>query len=88
AAVDVNVRSSSGSTPIFWASALGDAEIVQMLLGHGAEQHYTDKDGRSPLSVARSYGQSKVMDILLQDSAKVSVGRTIVDRVASLNQGL
>jgi ankyrin repeat protein len=76
-AVDVNVRSNSGHTPIFWASAAGEVEIVQMLLGHGAEQHYTDKYGESPLSVARSKGPSKVVDILVQDGTNVSVSRTM-----------
>ncbi|KAF2740308.1 hypothetical protein EJ04DRAFT_548375 [Polyplosphaeria fusca] len=79
-AVDVNVRSNAGRTPIFWASANGHAEIVGLLLGDGAEQHYTDEGGRSPLCVARSYGQSKVVDILTQDSVKVSVGGTIENR--------
>ncbi|OCK82507.1 ankyrin repeat-containing protein, partial [Lepidopterella palustris CBS 459.81] len=52
-AVDVNVRSLAGRTPLFWAAASGHSEVVQLLLDHGAEQKYTDEDGRSPLSIAQ-----------------------------------
>lgn len=52
-AVDVNVRSVSGRTPLFWATANGHSEVVKLLLDHGAEQNYTDKEGRSLVSIAQ-----------------------------------
>ncbi|CZR68380.1 related to heterokaryon incompatibility protein [Phialocephala subalpina] len=52
-AVNVNVQSTAGRTPLFWAAAHGHSKVVRLLLDHGAEPNYTDKDGRSPLSVAQ-----------------------------------
>ena len=31
-------------------------EVVKLLLNHGAEQNYEDKDGRSPLTIASIHG--------------------------------
>ena len=61
--VDVNVRSVSGHTPLFWSAASGYFEIVQLLLDYGAIQDYTDNDGRSPLSIAQLNGYSDVVDL-------------------------
>jgi ankyrin repeat protein len=49
------VRSIAGQTPLFWAAAYGYSEVVRLLLDHGAELNYADKDGRSLLSVAQFY---------------------------------
>ena len=65
-AVDVNVRSASGRTPIFWAAAKGYLEVVKLLLEHGAEYDYVDKDGQSPLSAAQDRGSDKVVEILVK----------------------
>jgi hypothetical protein len=63
-AVEVNVRSISGRTPLFWAAAKGYSEVVRLLLDHGAELNYTDKDGKSPLSIAQFYGEATVIAML------------------------
>jgi hypothetical protein len=63
-AVDVNVTDIHGRTPLFWPAADGYVEIVKLLLGHGAQQDYVDKEGKSPCMVARSYGQARVLDLL------------------------
>ena len=68
-AVDVNVRSIAGRTPLFWAAANGHSEVVRLLLDYGAEQNYTDKDGRSPLSVAQLYRQATVIAMLIRHKA-------------------
>ena len=62
-AVDVNVLSVPGRTPLFWAAAGGHSEVVEFLLNHGAKQNYTDKAGRSRVSVARA----DVIYILTED---------------------
>jgi len=67
--VDVNVLSTAGQTPLFWAAAYGHSEVVRLLLDHGAEQNYTDKDGRSPLSVAQFYHQATVIAMLIRHEA-------------------
>jgi tetratricopeptide (TPR) repeat protein len=63
-AVEVNVRSINGQTPLFWAAAFGYSEVVRLLLDHGAELNYTDKDGESPLSMARFRRQATVIAML------------------------
>ena len=63
-AVDVNVRSLTKHTPLFWAAARGHAEVVRLLLKHGAQQNCKDKDGRSPLIIARTKGQMQIINIL------------------------
>ena len=63
-AVDVNATSISNRTPLFWTAACGHVEIVKLLLSHGAEHDYHDVDGRSPLMIARLYGQTKVVNVL------------------------
>jgi hypothetical protein len=63
-AVEVNVRSIDGQTPLFWAAAFGYSEVVRLLLDHGAESNYTDKYGRSPLSMARFRRQATVIAML------------------------
>jgi hypothetical protein len=55
----------------FWASlyslhAFDARHDVSAAHPGGAEQNYTDKDGRSPLSVAQLYRRAGVMDILTQ----------------------
>ncbi|KAF2678670.1 ankyrin, partial [Lentithecium fluviatile CBS 122367] len=63
-AVDVNATSVSKRTPLFWPAASSYVEVVKLLLSHGVQQNYYDVDGRSPLMIARLYGQTKVVDIL------------------------
>jgi hypothetical protein len=71
-AVDVNAESVSQRTPLFWSAASGHVEIVKLLLGHGAQQDYTDTDGRSPLAIANYHGRAEVVDIVIKDNVKKS----------------
>lgn len=43
---------AQGSTPLIFASLLGRAEIVKMLLAAGADVHATDNNGVNALTVA------------------------------------
>lgn len=63
-AVNVNATSVSNRKPLFWPAAHGYVEVVKLLLDYGAQQNYEDKDGRSPLTIARIRGQIKVVEIL------------------------
>jgi hypothetical protein len=63
-AVDVNSRSIFGRPPIFWAAALGHKDVVKLLLKEGANPALADKQGQTPLSMAKQYGHDKVVQIL------------------------
>jgi ankyrin repeat protein len=63
-AVNVNVQSTARQSPLFWAAARGRSKVIRLLLDYGAEPNYTDKDGRSLLSVAQFYYQNTVVAIL------------------------
>ena len=67
--VRVNVRSVAGQSLLFPAAANGHVEVVKLLLGHGIEQNYVDKNGRSPFSVAQLYRRTDVIDILTRYNA-------------------
>lgn len=43
---DLNVRMLGGFTPLMSAHALGDEEIIRMLMGHGADPDLKADDGR------------------------------------------
>jgi ankyrin repeat protein len=63
-AVDINVRSISGRSPIFEAAAGGFEDIVELLLSGGANTGFRDGDGQTPLSIAIKNGRRKVVDVL------------------------
>ncbi len=59
AGADANARDPvQGSTPLIFASLLGRAEIVRMLLAAGADIHATDYNGVNALAVAELDWQS------------------------------
>ena len=63
-AVDINARSTAGQSPMFWAAADGHEGIVRLLLERNANPNFVDKDGQTPLSIAKQNRHSKVVDIL------------------------
>ena len=71
AEADINHKTSSGDTPLHWASADNkNAEIIKCLLSHGAELNSRDKYGWPPLHTAcdRS-SKPEVIEILLNAGA-------------------
>jgi hypothetical protein len=38
--------------------------VAKLLLKHGVQQNYKDEDGTYPLTIARIYGQMKIVEIL------------------------
>lgn len=57
---DVNVKNSSGETPLHFASML-DPRLVKALLDSGADPKAVDNFGETPLLRARSSDESKTM---------------------------
>ncbi len=52
AGADVNQRSRDGSTPLMMAAAYGYADLVNILLDHGADAHIQLADGANALTFA------------------------------------
>jgi hypothetical protein len=66
-----NVHSTvSGSTPLHLAARSGAAELVGLLLSHGAAVEARDRRGATPLLVAAAAGHGGVCTALLQAGAR------------------
>ena len=66
-----NVHSTvSGSTPLHLAARSGAAELVGLLLSHGAAVEARDRRGATPLLVAAAAGHRGVCTALLQAGAR------------------
>jgi ankyrin repeat protein len=60
-------------TPLGVASRWGQAGVVQVLLGHGADTKIQDRRDRCPLRRAVEYGHVEVVRMLLEHGADVKV---------------
>ena len=58
------IDKSEKFTALMFAAAEGQAEVVGMLLSHGASYENTDADGETALDFARSNGHSEVVQLL------------------------
>lgn len=67
---DVNSLDEEGLTPLFYASASGDASIVKLLLDHRADPNVIDQS-ITPLTAAAIVPSEEITDMLLQAGAKV-----------------
>ena len=56
AGADVDRRAPDGATALMKAVLWGDLETIDLLLAHGADVHALDRDGWSPLRIARAKG--------------------------------
>ncbi|KAK4220683.1 ankyrin repeat-containing domain protein [Podospora fimiseda] len=68
--VDINSRSISGRSPIFWPSAHGLDTIVAMLIDAGASVDFLDEEGQTAISTARKNGHSRIVDLLSRLESK------------------
>lgn len=67
AGCDVNVRDDSGATPIVYL--FNDVELLELLLGYGADPNIVTCDGQTPLSLAVVSSNSSAVKILLKANA-------------------
>jgi ankyrin len=78
--VDVNVRSSDGSTALLWAVHWNDLDITNLLLAAGAEANTANDFGMTPLSQACTNADSPLVRQLLKSGANpntaISTGET------------
>lgn len=70
--VDVNRREADGSTPLLWATYVGNSEAVTLLLKAGADPNTANINGVTPLYQASARGDAVIVGRLLKAGAKVN----------------
>ena len=71
------MRNKSGATPLHNAALGGNAEVVKLLLDHGAQMDARDQEsGATPLAYAASLGRAEVVDLLLARGADAVIKNT------------
>lgn len=64
---------SFGATPLSWATLLGDAQAVQLLLDSGADINRPNGDGATPLMSAVFVGKPELVQLLIDRGANPTV---------------
>src|SRR3954451_9482876 len=62
---DVNAPQADGMTALHWAAHYDDASTVKCLISAGAEAKATNRYGVTPLTLACTNGNTKVVEMLL-----------------------
>jgi len=66
---DVNATASDGSTALHWAVHRDALEVVDLLLGAGANPKAANRYGVTPLSLAATNGNARIVERLLRGGA-------------------
>jgi ankyrin repeat protein len=63
---NVNIVDKLGMTPLLWAANVdfGDTAMIELLLKSGAKTDARNKDGLTPLELARKYGHATLIPVL------------------------
>lgn len=64
----------AGKTALIYASQIGNANIIKMLLQHGANINFQDGLGRTALMEASNRGYENIVKSLLEHNANVNTG--------------
>lgn len=70
--MSVNDTDKDGRTPLYWASWNGRLDVVEYLIGKGADISAKDKDGRNPLDVAKGHQYDNVVEYLQQAELRLN----------------
>ncbi len=86
--IDVNAVDQRGFTPLMWASANGNVEVVNLLLQSGAIASKRAEDGTSAMFLAGSNGFTDIVRALLAVGANVAAARGgVTPRQAAVERG-
>ena len=76
AGTDVNAKDKDGWTPLHPASYEGHQEIVELLIGKGADVNakveFGPLQGMTPLDSANNSGRTEIADLLRKHGGKIS----------------
>ncbi|KAK2021447.1 ankyrin [Colletotrichum zoysiae] len=82
--VDIDCLSTSRRSPVFWPSARGNEDIVNIVVSAGAKTYFKDIDGQTAVSIARQNGHDSAFRILLNSEAAQQECRDALMGIASL----
>lgn len=71
--IQINSRDRNGSSPLFYAAALGHLDAVKALLEYKAISDLQDKKLRTPVHCAAAKGQVGTLKLLLQHGASFAL---------------
>jgi hypothetical protein len=61
---EINQQDEQGWTPLNWAAARGDSEMIELLLQHGADPFKVGRDLRTPEMIALAAGHAEAVKLL------------------------
>lgn len=71
--VEINKPDSYGFTPLIWAASNGNIEIIELLLSHGADPNFRNKDGGSALWYSVTNERLEALNVLLSKGADPNI---------------
>ncbi len=70
---DVNAKSRGGHTPLMFAAAVNQSELVDAMIQRGADVNTQNEAGQTALMAAAAHGYTRVVDVLLARGASINL---------------